>query len=126
MKIELLEEKVVFKGKHVIEINYNELNSVPLKVKKNYRRVYFLLFYLISFFIVFSKIYMSLFITAILFFVLCIVLFYKFDTIKANAIFFCKDKKIKIALDNEDLESTIALIDMLQLIKYKKLTSNDA
>lgn len=37
MKIELQEEKMVIKGKRLIEINYNEIESVDIKVVSNNR-----------------------------------------------------------------------------------------
>ncbi|NHN26585.1 hypothetical protein FIA58_012945 [Flavobacterium jejuense] len=123
MKIELHEEKIVIKGKHLIEINYNEIESVDLKVGGNNRRKFVLLIYLILLFIVFSKIDLSIFSMSISILFLCILLFYKFDSIKGKAILFYKNKKFKMTLDTENFESTIKLIDILQLNKYRRLTN---
>lgn len=57
---------------------------------------------------------------------LCVLLFYKFDATKGKAILFYKNKKFKMTLDTENLESTIKLIDILELNNYRRLTnSND-
>ena len=123
MKIELLEEKIVLKGKQVIEINYDEIDSVSLKVKRDNRRKYFLCFYLLMFFLIFSNVYISLFVMGIYFLVLCVLLFYKFEALKANAILFYHNKKLKLNLNDKNLESTIALIEILRLNYYKKTTT---
>lgn len=123
MKIELLDEKIILKGKRVIEINYDEIDYVALKVKRDNRRKYFLIFYLVMFFFIFSNVYISFFTMSIYLLILCVLLFYKFEALKAKAILFYKNKKIKLSLNDENLESTIQLIDILRFNYYKKLTT---
>lgn len=124
MKIELLEGKIVLKRRHVIEINYDEIDAVALKVKNDHTRKYVLVLYLILFFFIFTKVYISLLFMSIYILLLCILLFYKFETLKAKAILFYKDKKVKLRLNDENLASTMELIEILRFNYYKKITSS--
>lgn len=123
MDIQLLDEKIVIKGKQNIEINYEEISSVALKVKQNRIRLYILVSYLLSSFFIFTSLTTSIYIMIAYVAILLFLLFYKFDKIKANAVLIYKNKKLKMALDNKDLDIMMKLIDRLKFNYYKKHTT---
>lgn len=124
MNLQLIDNKVVIKGKKSIVVEYNEIDSVVLKTKKNRFIKYILLLYLFAFLIVFSSIYISGYIMIAYVVGLCYLLFYKMKIKKIHAVLCCKEERIKIALHKGDLDTVFQLIDLVRLNKFKKYTAS--
>lgn len=123
MNLQLVDQKVVIKGRKNIEINYFDIDSVAFHLKSNVITKSLLVVYLLIFLAIFLPIYIPGSVMAIYFAGLIYLLFFRMNKTRFYVVFKWKEKKIKMLMDEKDFEIACDLIDSLRLNDFKKYTT---
>ncbi|WP_445711592.1 hypothetical protein [Flavobacterium sp.] len=124
MSLQLIDNKLVVKGKKRIVVECDKIDSIAFHLKSNKVMKVLLVFYLFIFSIIFFPIYIPISAMVVYLIGLFYLLFFGINRAKFYVVFKWKEKKVKMLMDKEDLEITFSLIDSLRLNKFKKYTAS--